>query len=147
MQGIRSSALAVVLACSAATTNAAHLTKDPLTQLPLPTITDNAFGNDPTEMPAATICKSQFRGNFYSLSGASLDSAVSWYISTLKGFRHIQSADHAVHAFADAQRSVIVILMGKPGGAANTVAYEKYEPGLSEKTLQGIAKNSLDCTG
>jgi hypothetical protein len=51
MQGIRSSALAVVLACSAATTNAAHLTKDPLTQLPLPTITDNAFGNDPTEMP------------------------------------------------------------------------------------------------
>ena len=146
MQGIRSGALAVVLACSSATTNSAHLTEDLLTKLPLPTITDNAFGNDPTEMPAATICNSQFRGNFYSISGTSLDSAVSWYVGTLKGFRHIQSADHAVHAFADAQRSVIVILMGKPGGAANTVAYEKYEPGLSEKTLQGIAKNSLDCT-
>jgi hypothetical protein len=146
MQGIRSSALAVVLACSVATASAAHLTMDPLTQLPLPTITDNAFGNDPNEMPAATICNSQFRGDFYSLNGASLDSAVSWYVSTLKGFRHIQSADHAVHAFADAQRSVIVILMGKPGGAANTVAYEKYEPGLSEKTLQGIAKKLLDCT-
>jgi hypothetical protein len=147
MQGIRSGALAAVLACSAATTNAAHLTNDPLTQLPLPTITDSGFGNNPVEMPAATICKSQFRGNFYSLSGTSLDSAVSWYVGTLKGFRHIQSADHALHAFADARRSVIVILMGKPGGAANSVAYEKYQPGLSEKTLQGIAKNSLDCTG
>jgi hypothetical protein len=62
MQGIRSSALAVVLGRCAATTNAAHLTKDPLTQLPLQTITSGAF--------------------------------------------------------ADAQRSVIVFLIGKPGGAA-----------------------------
>jgi hypothetical protein len=66
MQGIRSSA--PVLACSAVTTYAAHLTRDLLTQSPLPTITDNAFGNDPTEMPAATICKSQFRGNFFKNS-------------------------------------------------------------------------------
>jgi len=42
---------------------------------------------------------------------------------------------------------MIVILMAKPGGAANTVAYEKYELGLYEKTLQGIANNSLDCIG
>jgi hypothetical protein len=147
MQEMRSGALAVVLTFSAATTNATHPTQDPLTQLPLRAIADNSLGNDPTEMPAATICKSQLRGNFYSLSGASLDSAVSWYVGTLEGFRRIQSADHSVHAFADAQRSIVVILVGKADGAANTVACEKYEPGLSQRTLQGLTHNSLDCIG
>jgi hypothetical protein len=146
MRRIRTSLLALSLAISAATASAAHLTQDPLTQLPLPAITEGIVGNDPTEMPPATICKSRYRGNFYSLNNATLESAVAWYVGTLKGFRHIQSADHSTHVFSDTQRSIIVIVMGKTGGNAASVAYEKYEPGLSEKTLLGIVKNSVDCT-
>jgi hypothetical protein len=59
---------------------------------------------------------------------------------------HIQSEDHLTHVFADAQCSIIVIVMGKTSGNAASVAYEKYEPGLSEKTLLGMVKNSVDCT-
>lgn len=146
MQGIRTSSLALSLTISAVAANAAHLTRDSLTQLPLPAITGTFLGNEPTEMPPAMICKSQYHGNSYQLSNATLDSAVSWYVGALKGFRHIQSADHSTHLFADPQRSIIVIVMGKAGGSATSVAYEKYEPGLSEKALLGFVNNSLDCT-
>jgi hypothetical protein len=147
MQAIRASSLGLSLALFAATAGAAHLTQDPLTQLPLPAITDTSvLGNSPTEMPSATICKSRYRGNFYSLSDAKLDSVVAWYAGALKGFRHIQSADHSNHMFADAQRSIIVIVTGHAGGNADSVAYEKYEPGLSEKALLGFVNHSIDCT-
>jgi hypothetical protein len=36
--------------------------------------------------------------------------------------------------------------MGKAGGDLSSIAYEKYQPGLSEKTLQGILVNSVNCT-
>ncbi|HEY2683030.1 MAG TPA: hypothetical protein VGI93_05950 [Steroidobacteraceae bacterium] len=138
--------LSLSLAIIGATASAAHLTQDPLTQLPLPAITDNPMvGNAPTEMPAAKICKSAFRGNFYALNNVPLDTAVAWYVGALKGFRHIQSADHSSHLFADAQRSIVVIVRGV-GGNADSVAYEKYEPGLSEKALVGFVNKNLDCT-
>jgi hypothetical protein len=146
MRRIRTSSLALSLAICAVTASAEHLTKDALTQLPLPAFTQGILGNQPTEMPSATICKSRYRGNLYQLSNATLDSAVAWYVGTLKGFRHIQSADHSTHMFADAQRSIIVIVMGKTGGNAASVAYEKYEPGLSEKALVGFVNKTLDCT-
>jgi hypothetical protein len=146
MQRIRTSLLALSLAISAATASAAHLTQDALTQLPLPAITEGILGNSPTEMPPATICKSRYRGNFYDLINATLESAVAWYVGNLKGFRHIESADHSSHLFSDTQRSVIVIVTGKAGGNATSVAYEKYEPGLSEKALVGFINKSLDCT-
>jgi hypothetical protein len=146
MRRIRTSLLALSVAIFAATASAAHLTQDALTQLPLPAITEGILGNSPTEMPPATICKSRYRGNFYSPINATLESAVAWYVANLKGFRHIESADHSSHLFSDTQRSVIVIVTGKPGGDATSVAYEKYEPGLSEKALVGFINKSLDCT-
>ena len=109
-------------------------------------MTEGMLGNAPTEMPPASVCKSKYRGNYYELMNATLENAVAWYVGNLKGFRHIESADHSTHVFSDAQRSLIVIVMGKAGGEAGKVAYEKYEPGLSEKTLLGIVKHSVDCT-
>ena len=144
MQGIRAAALGLSLAIIATTASAAHITQDPLTQLPVPAMTESILGNSPTEMPSGMICKSQYHGNYYSLNGT-LDSAVAWYVDALKGFRHIQSADHTSHMFADAQRSLIVIVMGKAGGDANSAAYEKYEPGLSEKAMLGFINHSIDC--
>jgi hypothetical protein len=146
MQSFRTSSLAVLAIC-AVTASAAHLKQDPLTQLPLPSITDNnILGNSPTEMPSAKICNSQFRGNHYDLSNSTLDSAVAWYAGALKDFRHIHSKDHLNHMFADAQRSLIIVVRGTADGRASAVAYEKFEPGLSEKTLLGFVNNALDCT-
>jgi hypothetical protein len=140
-------ALSLSLAVLSATAGAAHLTQDPLTQLPLPAITDNPMlGNEPTEMPTAQICKSAYRGNYYSLNRVSLDTAVAWYVGALKGFRHIQSADHSSHLFADSQRSIVVVVTGHAGGNADSVAYEKYEPGLSEKAILGFVNRKVDCT-
>jgi hypothetical protein len=146
-RGIQTRSLALSLAIFATTAGAAHLTQDPLTHLQLPAFTDKSIlGNAPVEMPSAKICKSQYRGEYYSLSDSTLESVVAWYVGSLKGFRHIQSADHSTHMFADAQRSIIVIVMGKAGGNANSVAYEKYEPGLSEKALLGFVNKAVDCT-
>jgi hypothetical protein len=36
---------------------------------------------------------------------------------------------------------------GQAGRRRKHGRYEKYEPRISEKTLQGIANNSLDCIG
>jgi hypothetical protein len=146
MQGIRASLLTLPLAIFAVTASAEHLTQDPLTQLPLPAITEGMLGNSPSEMTPATVCKSAYRGNLYILVNATLESAVAWYAGALKGFRHIESANHLTHVFSDAQRSIIVIVMGRADGKANSAAYEKYEPGLSEKTLLGIVKKSVDCS-
>jgi hypothetical protein len=146
MRRIRTTLLTLSLTIFAATASAAHLTQDAVTQLPLPAITETILGNNPDEMPSATICKSRYRGNLYQLNNATLESAVAWYIGALKGFRHIQSADHSIHVFANAERSIIVIVMGKAGGNAASVAYEKYEPGLSEKALLGSVNHTLDCS-
>ena len=147
MHRIRTSVLTLSLAICAAAASAAHLTKDPLTQLPLPASTESPIGgNDPMAMPSAKICQSQYRGNYYSLSGTMLDSAIAWYVGALKGFRHIQSADHSKHMFTDAQRSLVVIVSGKAGGRADSVAYEKFEPGLPEKALLGFLTRAIDCT-
>jgi hypothetical protein len=146
MQRIRTSLFTLPLVIFAATASAEHLTQDPLTQLPLPAITEGMLGNRPAEMPPATICKSAYRANHYVLSNATLESAAAWYVGSLKGFRHIESGDHLTHVFSDAQRSVIVIVMGRADGNASSAAYEKYDPGLSEKTLLGIVRKSVDCT-
>ena len=100
MQIISRIALAFCLALSAGAASAAQLTQDPLTQLPLPAATDKfQWGNQPNEMPSATICKSQYQGNLYSLSDAKLDTLVGWFESNLKGFKHTRSADGSTHVF------------------------------------------------
>jgi hypothetical protein len=104
---LRTLAFSLVMCASAA--SAATLTQDPLTQLPLPAMTVGMLGNAPTEMPPAAVCKSQYRGNYYDLMNSTLQNAVAWYIGNLKGFRHIESADHSTHVFSDTQRSLIVI--------------------------------------
>jgi hypothetical protein len=144
MHRIRARSWVLFLPIFAAAAGAAQLTQDPLTQLPLPAITETIVGNSPTEMPAAMICSSQFHGNYYSLHGP-LDGAVAWYVGALKGFRHVQSPDHSTHVFADAQRSIVVIVMGRAGGDADSAAYEKYAPGIPEKALMGFITHSVDC--
>jgi hypothetical protein len=49
-----------------------------LTGLPLiPASAAHPFGNQPTEMPSSTICKSKFQGNSYHSVVAKVDATVA----------------------------------------------------------------------
>ena len=142
------------LSLASAAGQAKTLTTDPLTGLPVNSATSpgNGFGNQPTNMPDAQICKSKFQGNFYSLFNIKLDEAVAWYSSHLPGFKKIQGYEsgHAQIGFYKPDGTVLVIISGNPGKEggnpnADSVAYERYTPGLSEKAIGGLTSRNIDC--
>jgi hypothetical protein len=130
------------------------LTNDPLTGLPLISATDpgQGIGNQPTNMPDYEICKSKFRGNFYSLFNIKVDAVVAWYASNLSGFRKTDGfgSGRSQTAFSNSDRTVLVIVTGNRGVQgentnAYSVAYERYDPGLPEKTITGLAQGKMVC--
>ena len=100
-------------------------------------------------MPDGQVCKSKTQGNFYSLStvmnpanGIKMDAAAAWYASHLSGFKKIQGYEdgRSQIAFYNADGTLVILLTGQVGAQgentdAYTVAYERYQPGLSEKTI------------
>jgi hypothetical protein len=132
---------------------------DPLTGLPvIPTratvIAGKSYGIQPTKMPDGPVCKSKMQGNFYFLlsSKIKLSSAVAWYGSHLSGFKKVQGYEsmRSQTAFFNSDRTILVIVTGDHGAQgqdadAYSVAYEKYQPGLSEKTVDGVARGKIVC--
>ncbi len=138
------------------------LTSDPLTGLPLISATDSGRRleipnlsytyNKPTQMPDAQICKSKYQGNFYSLYNIKTNAAVAWYSSHLSGFKKVQGYGYgrAEAAFYNSDRTIVVIVTGGQGAQgqdvnAYSVAYEKYQPGLSEKTVESLTQGKIVC--
>lgn len=154
--------LAMVALCSAsAAAQGTHLTNDPLTGLPLIPATDPTrsgaklpnlpasmlknMGNAPTAMPPAIVCKSKYQGNFYTVSNSKTDATITWYASHLHGFTKAQNSAGSTIVFFNGDRTLVVIVMGEPGGEAASVAYERYHPGLSRKTITGITQGKVLC--
>lgn len=136
------------------------LTADPSTGLPLIPASDpgTRMGNlamtynQPTEMPGTQVCKSKETGVFYSLYKIKVDAAVAWYASHLSGFKKVEGYDsqRTQVVFSNSDRTIVVIVTGNRGAKnentdAYSVAYEKYQPGLSEKTIAGMAQGNMDC--
>jgi hypothetical protein len=129
------------------------LTTDPLTGLPITPATDtHHFGNEPTQMPESTVCKSKFRGNFYGSVDSKVDATVAWYTAHLPGFKKIHgySGGRSQDAFYNSNGTLVVIVTGDPGKEGEnedtySVSYEKYEPGLPEKTITGLTHGNLTC--
>jgi hypothetical protein len=133
------------------------LTNDPLTGLPLMPPPDSArkFGNEPQKLPDGGVCKSKKQGDFYTLYNLSskenvkLSDAIAWYGSHLSGFIKVEGADHVQTVFYNSDRTFLVILTSQSGTAdgvvARTVAYQRYQPGLSEKTIVGMTQNKMVC--
>ena len=53
-------------------------------------------------------------------------------------------------AFYNSDRTILIIVTGKPGAAgedtdAYSVAYERYQPGLSEKTVTSLTQGKISC--
>lgn len=137
------------------------LTNDPLTGLPLipATVLFKNVGNEPDKMPDAQVCKSKMQGNFYLLSnvmkptsGVKMDATAAWYGSHLSGFKKVQgyASGRSQIAFYNSDRTVVIFLTGQLGAKdentdAYSVAYQSYQPGLSERTIAGLTQGKFDC--
>ncbi len=144
---------------------------DTLTGLPVIPAAETMFqgksyGFQPTRMPDGTVCKSKMQGNFYALvnmnirdSNVKVNTAVAWYAAHLSGFRKTQgyvsngpqnAGGRSQTAFYDAGGTIVVFITGDSapqGQDANTygVGYERYEPGISEKTITSLTQGKVDC--
>lgn len=128
------------------------LTNDPLTNLPLIPATVFGTSNEPTKMPDGEVCKSKMQGNFYSLNDIKVDSVVAWYSSHLSGFKKVSGyqGGRSQTGFYNSDRTILVGVTGTPGAKgentdAYAVAYERYQPGLSEKAITGLTNGNIDC--
>ena len=130
------------------------LTTDPLTHLPLIPATDSGMhlGNQPDPMPSSSVCKSKMQAEFYSLYKTKTDAAVDWYSSHLPGFKKIRGYDstRAQIAFYKPDGTIVVFVTGTPGAEgentdAYSVAYEQYQPGISEKTIVAGTQGKIVC--
>lgn len=136
------------------------LTNDPLTGLPLipaTVVTENA-GNEPVKMPDGRVCKSKMQGNSYSLYNyfskhhIKISEVIAWYSSHLSGFNKVSGYEsrRSQTAFYNSDRTILIIVTGNTGAAgadtyAYSVAYERYEPGLSEKTITSLTQGKIVC--
>jgi hypothetical protein len=148
--------LVASLACglSFALGQAKTLSNDPLTALPLSPATDAGknFGNEPNKMRDSQLCKSKMQGNFYLLYKIKVSDAVSWYSSHLSGFKKIQGYEsgRSQVAFMNSDGTMVIFITGTPGAQgqdtdAYSVAYEKYQPGISAKTIESMSLGKLAC--
>jgi hypothetical protein len=160
MKAVFLAATMFVLCLTNATGQGKLLTSDPSTGLPLIPATDpgkhignmSYTYNEPTQMPEAQICKSKFKGDFYSLFNIKVDAAVTWYSSHLSGFKKVSGygSKRSQTAFHNADGTIVVIVTGVPGAEgenadAYSVAYERYQPGISEKTITALPQGKIVC--
>ena len=149
-----------VLCLTDATGQGKLLTNDPLTGLPLIPATDSGKHianlsytyNEPTQMPDGQICKSKMQGNFYLLYNIKVDAAVAWYSTHLSGFKKASgyASRRSQTAFYNSDGTIVVIVTGDSGAQdentdAYAVAYERYQPGISEKTINSLAHGNIVC--
>jgi len=145
----------VLVFLSMASGQAKILTNDPLTGLPLipPTESQKMFGNAPNPLPDTGVCKSKMQGNSYTPFNISdhfrQSDAIAWYSSRLSGFKKTESSDQKQTIFYKPDGTLVVILISLPNkdgvSIAQKVTYEKFVPGLAEKTILGIPQRQSVC--
>lgn len=153
-------AIILVVALADAAGQGKVLTNDPLTGLPLTpaTVVVESAGNKPVKMPDGQVCKSKMQGNFYDLysyfskHNVKVSNVVAWYASQLSGFNKVRGYDssRSQTAFYNSDRTILIIVTGNPSAAgedtdAYSVAYERYQPGLSDKTVTSLTQGKVIC--
>jgi hypothetical protein len=160
MKTVLLAATMFVLCLTNATGQGKLLTNDPLTGLPLIPATDSGEHianlsysyNEPSKMPDGQVCKSKMQANFYLLYNIKVNAAVAWYSSHLSGFKKVSGyqSQRSQTAFYNSDGTVLVIVTGDSGAQgentnAYAVAYERYQPGISEKTTNSLAHGKIVC--
>lgn len=152
------------LSSTSARAQSKALSNDPLTGLPIiPTTVSKFGGNEPTKIPDYTMCKSRMQANMYTLMSymftdhydktkATVSSTVAWYASRLTGFRKVVGFDgkRSQNSFSNADGTVVVMVTGNAGAkGADTdaygVTYYRFQPGLSQKSIVGMAQGNTIC--
>jgi hypothetical protein len=125
---------------------------DALTGLPVPDAASGLSLGTPMELPAAQICKSTHKSEFYSVSGFKTSAAIAWYSAHLKGFRHLHGygAGRSQDLFVNADGTIFVGITGSPANdgvdtEVYAVSYASLRPGLSDKTLTGMLSQHMSC--
>ena len=130
-------------------------------------VAGKSYGFQPSPMPAGTVCKSKMKGDFYSLPNMNVkdpavkvSAVVAWYTAHLSGFKKTpvnvgKSAQNAIvrsqTAFYNAGGTVLVDSHGTPRagrrghGGSYAISYQKYEPGISEKTIASLTQGRIVC--
>jgi hypothetical protein len=130
------------------------LTQDPLTKLPLIPQTDSRLhmGNEPTQIPESTICKSKVQTDFYSLFDIKTGATLAWYSAHLSGFKKVHgfAMNRSQDAFYNPDGTVIVSITGThaPDGQDSEgygIVYMRAQPGLSEKAIAGMVNGKITC--
>jgi hypothetical protein len=145
-----------MLVCTAAPFAAgnATLTSDPLTGLPLIPATDSRLhlGNEPTVMKELTVCKSQYKSNFYSVFDTKVDATLAWYAARLRGFRktHAYAGKRSRDTFYKPDGTMAVAISGEIGAEGEntdtySVVYALVAPGLPEKSIIGLNEQRFVC--
>jgi hypothetical protein len=149
-----------VLCLTNATGQGKLLASDPPTGLPLISATDpgkhignmSYTYNEPTKMPDGQVCKSKMQANFYSLYNIKVDAAVAWYSSHLSGFKKVSGyeSERSQTAFYNSDGTIVIFVTGDSGAKdentkAYSVAYERYQPGISEKTITAVTQGRIVC--
>ena len=144
----------LIMAFTGASGQGKLLSNDPLTGLPVYPGTDpgSNAGNEPFKLPDTPVCKSKKQAVFYKIFKSKTDDAVNWYSSHLSGFKKFAGYDsqRAQIAFRNSDGTLLVILTAEPAAkgenaAAYSVAYERFEPGISEKTAQALPLGKMVC--
>ena len=144
------SALLVMLGLGLAiSASAAILTTDPLTGLPLIPATENRAhpgNNDPVNMPGGQFCKSKMRAEFYSVYDSKMDASVAWYDAHLRGFHKVSDTSGSKDMFYNDAGTLAVLVMGGKGNTeTRSVAYYRFEPGVSAKAIVSMTQAKLVC--
>jgi hypothetical protein len=145
-----SRALIIILGIGVAVSaSAAILTADPLTGLPLIPATENRVhpgNNDPVNMPGGQFCKSKMRANFYSVFDSKMDASVAWYDAHLRGFHKVSDTGRSKDIFYNDAGTLAVLVMGSKGNTeTRSVAYYRFEPGISAKAIVSMIQEKLVC--
>lgn len=145
--------------------------KDPATGLAVIPAAETIFagksyGFQPGPLPGGIVCKSTMKGGFYALSNMNVkdnkikvSAVVAWYGANLSGFKKVQgyvsqgaqnTSGRSQTAFYNPAGTMVVLITGsagKQGEDTNTygIAYQHYEPGLSEKTIASLTQKKIVC--
>jgi hypothetical protein len=143
----------IVLLGVAMICQAAILTTDPLTQLPLDPASNSRLnlGNAPTAMQPSSICKSKFQANLYTVY-ETVNETTAWYTAHLRAFRHAHgySGGRSRETFYNADSTMVISILGEPGPDGHnvdthTVMYYSFQPGLAEKTILAMLNEKTVC--
>jgi hypothetical protein len=85
-------------------------------------------------------------------SALNMDAAAAWYASRLSGYKKVEGYEsgRSQIAFYNSDGTTVIFLTGQLGAKgentnAFSVAYERYQPGISAKTIAGLTQGKFVC--